>query len=102
GGALMAGLAFVWGLMAKRHEKDIKQVWDAIEDHEERLRNTAPKSDIDRLCRKMDDIRQEVHDAKTQGCAHNAQTREMMISALRETESRISGMLMAFMRGSHG
>lgn len=100
---LMTGMGFLWGLITRRHEKDMTQLWRVIDDHEERIRRCAPQHEIDQLFEKMDFIRQEVHDAKTQGCSHNSQTREILLNKLGDLEVRLSDKIDRFFAsGNYG
>lgn len=103
GVALMTGMGFVWGLITRRHEKDMSQLWRVIDDHEGRIRNCAPQHEIDRLCEKMDSMRQEVHDARAMSCSHNSETREILLNKLGDLEVRISDKIDRFLAsGNYG
>lgn len=87
--AITSGLGFFYRLLAARQHDYEQRTNETLDDHEQRIRQSVDKTEYNLLVSEVRGLKEEMHTAVTQSCAHNTQTRVELHAAVIESERRL-------------
>jgi hypothetical protein len=88
--ALLAMLGFVYHSIITRQHEHESRVFHALDDHENRLRQSVVKSDWENLVAEVRGLKMDMQSAIQTSCSHNTQTRLELHTALMDSERRLA------------